>query len=261
MARELLYLHFGRQCPGTYFGEKASQAAELLQLPFRSVDISERPDLAEQHNIFVPGAVVIDDFQLTFPGSAEQMAESYRLRGPLPGEQEYEPKPPGEVDRVELLCAESCGRAFGCCLPRLTEEQAQQKAAWLGATQGADGFTGLVGYASERVVGFVEALPETLIPYPIGERQQHRLFITCLYSPIEWGLETDYRESLLRHLLIQAKQHGYSGISVISGVETPYPNGPLAVFEHLGFERVREMGRILLRHKWEDAWLLQRRLV
>lgn len=259
MAEELLYLHFGRQCPGTYFEEKASQAAELLQLPFRSVDISDRPDLAAQHNVFVPGAVVIGDFQLTFPGSPEQMAESYRLRGPLPGTQEYDPKPAGEVERVEVLNAGSCGRAFACCLPRLTDEQAQRKAAWLTATQGHDGFSGLVGYAGERAVGFVEALPEVLIPYPIGERRHDRLFITCLYSPIEWGLAQDYRESLLRHLLNQAGERGFAGVSVISGVETPYPNGPLAVFERLGFERVQEMGRILLRHKWEDAWLLQRR--
>lgn len=259
MTKELLYLHFGRQCPGTYFGEKASQAAELLKLPFRSVDISDRPDLAEQHNVFVPGAVVIGDFQLTFPGSPQQMAESYRLRGPLPGKQEYDPKPVGEVERVEVLNSRSCGPAFGCCLPSLTDEQARQKAAWLTITQGVDGFAGLIGYATDRVVGFVEGLPETLIPYPIGERRRDCLFITCLYSPIEWGLEQDYRESLLRHLLIQAKEHGFAAISVVSGVETPYPNGPIGVFERLGFTRVKEMGRILLRHKWEDAWLLERR--
>lgn len=103
-------------------------------------------------------------------------------------------------------------------------------------------------------------MPETLIPYPLGAKQDDCLFITCLYSPIEWGLEQDYRESLLQHLLVEAKAHGYRGISVISGVETPYPNGPIAVFQQLGFKRVRLMGQALLWHKWESAWLLRQQL-
>lgn len=258
MAQELLYLYFGRQCPGTFLAEQASRVADLLQLQLRSVDVSALPELAEQYNLFYPGAVFIDGFQLVY-GSAEQMVESYQRRGPLPGEQKYEAKPQGEVERVEMLHASNCACAFRSCLRKLSDSQEQQRAEWLRTVAGSN-FAGLVGWQGEQVVGFVEVLPETAIPYPLGVKRSEYGFITCLYSPIEWGLDKDYRASLLEHLFCHAREQGYHGLSVISGVETPYPNGPIAVFEQLGFERVKPMGRVLLRHKWEDAWLLHKQL-
>lgn len=260
MAEELLYLHFGRQCPGDYFAEQARRAAELLQLPFRSVDVTGQPDLASRHNLFCPGALYVGDIQLIFPGPAEVMVESYRRGGgPLPGEQEYQAKPAGRVDRVEILRADNCGCAFRSCLRRLSDQQERQKAEWLRQLTGGD-FAGLIGWQGNEVVAFAEVLPETAVPYPLEEKRADYGFVTCLYSPIEWGLDRDYRGSLLEQLFTHARDQGYRGLSVISGVETPYPNGPLAIFEQLGFQRTRRMGGVLLRHKWEEAWLMQRAL-
>jgi hypothetical protein len=259
LAEELLYLHFGRQCPGTFFSEQASRAAELLQLPYREVDISQRPDLAERYNLFLPGAVVIGEFRLDFPGQAEEMVESYRRQGPLLGKHDYQAMPPGQVERVEELRAQNCACAFRSCLRQLTADQGQRKAEWLGKVID-DGFAGLIGWQGDEVVGFVELLPETAIPYPLGVKRSQYGFITCLYSPIDWGLQNDYRTSLLTHLFVHAKEHGYRGLSVIAGLETPYPNGPIAVFDQLGFQRVKYMGKVMLRYRWEDAWLLQKQL-
>ncbi len=258
LAKELIYLHFGRQCPGSFLAEQAKRAANMLQVPLRDIDASERPDLAEHYNLFYPGAVFMEDVPLVY-GSAAQMVESYLRRGPLPGVQHYEAKPLGQVERVEILHAGNCGCAFGSCLPSLSDSQSRQKAEWL-RTMANSGFAGLIGWQGEQVVGFVEVLPETAIPYSLGVKRPEYGFITCLYSPIEWGLDKDYRVSLLEHLFSHAMQQGYHGLSVVSGVETPYPNGPMAVFEHLGFDRVKQMGRVLLKHKWEEAWLMQKQL-
>jgi len=259
VAKEVLYLHFGRQCPGTFLAEQARKTAEVLQIPYRQVDISERPDLAEKCNLFIPGTVFIDDVRVVY-GTSEQMLESYRLRGPIPGTQSYEPKPGGQVERVEHLTDKTCGVAFRSCIPSLTNEQEQRKTTWLGSEVEHKGFTGILGWSGEEVVGFVEALPEKLIPYPIGQKSSDSLFITCLYSPIEWGLDRDYRVSLLQQLSLEAVKQGYTSISVISGKDTPYPNGPMTVFDESGFVIVKKMGMVLLRHHWEEAWLMRKSL-
>lgn len=254
---EVLYLHFGRQCPGDYMEVQARRAAELLSRPFRVVDITHRPELAEKHNVFFPGAIVIDDLVLVYPGSPEQIVESYRLNGPLPGVTRYEPKSQGQVERLEPLTAENVGIAATSCIPSLAAECATRKAEWLRSLS-SDGFCGVVGYVGDRMVGYVEILPEDIIPYPIGKKSQRRAFVTCLYSPIEWGSELDYRQSLMAGLMAMLPQHGYDGISIISGVNTPYPNGPEALLSPLGFKRVKHMGKAVLRNCYEDAHLLRR---
>jgi len=259
MTKEVLYLHFGHQCPGTaYMGEQARKLAELLGMSYRGVDIGRDPTLAEKHNVFFPGTIVIDDFQLVYPGRPEQMAESYRRREPLPGKTSYEPRPQASIERVETLSQCTAGNAFTCCIPSLSQVAMNSKLKWMSET--GTHFRGLVGYASGCVVGFVEVLPETAVPYPIGEKSPDRAFITCLYSPIEFGLEFDYRQSLVAELLKVLPQHGYSGVSIVSGVNTPYPNGPETVLKPLGFVRTKLMGKALLRHSREEAWLLRKQL-
>lgn len=257
MTQEVLYLYFGKQCPGFYMGLQARRAADLLGYAYRELDISERPDLAEQYNLFCTGTIIIDDFQLHYPGKPEQIVESYKTRSPLPGEQVYKALPYDDVDETRPLTTETAGLAFRLCLPSLTDELVCCKQEWLEGYPQARQFAGLIGFKDGKPVGFVEVLPETAIPYPLGEKRSDRAFITCLYSPNEWGLEYDYRPSLLKNLTLELKNRGYSGLSVVGGVETPYPNGPEPVLRSSGFERLKLMGKELLRHKWEEAWLLR----
>ncbi|MGE5654295.1 MAG: hypothetical protein ACM3ZQ_08580, partial [Bacillota bacterium] len=152
------------------------------------------------------------------------------------------------------------GEAFGCCIPGIGAELCSAKANWLRQHGASTGFCGLIGYAADQAVGFAEILPETMIPYPLGEKSAQRAFITCLYSPNEWGLKLDYRVSLIRALMGELPKHGYHELSIICGTETPYPNGPEGILLPLGFTRVKTMGKALLRHKWEEAWLLRKQL-
>lgn len=257
MANEVVYFYFGKQCPGYYMGLQAGKAANLLGYTYSEIDISERPDLAVQYNLFCPGTISIEDFQLHYPGKPEQIVESYRTRGPLPGKHVYEALPYDEVDEIIPLIPETAGLAFRICVPSLSDEQVCCKQEWLAIYPQAREFAGLIGFKKGKPVGFVEVLPETAIPYPIGEKRADRAFITCVYSPIEWGLEYDYRPSLLKHLSSNLKNRGFSGLSVISGVETPYPNGPEPELSAIGFKRVKLMGMGLLRYKWEEAWLMR----
>lgn len=260
MPKELTYLYFGQQCPGTYMGEQARRTATLLGCPYVEIDISDRPNLAERYGLFFPGTIRIDSFQLVYPGRPEQIAASYKQRGPLPGVQKYQPLTEGQVERVTPLTPATAAQAFGCCIPGFGGEECAAKADWLRRYGAASGFCGLIGHTAEHVVGFVEVLPETAVPYPLGEKSPNRAFITCLYSPNEWGLERDYRVSLLQALMAELPQHGYKELSIICGTETPYPNGPEGILLPLGFERVNYMGKALLRHKWEEAWLLRAKL-
>ena len=260
MSKQVLYFYFGRQCPGFYMGEQARRAADLLGYAYSELDISHRSDIAEQHNLFCAGTIIIDGFHLHFPARPEQLVESYLAQGPLPGRHNYAQLPSDEVDDILPLTPDTLATAFGLCIPSLTGEQLNLKRKWLDNYPQTRQFGGLIGFKSGIPVAFIEVLRETQIPYPTGGKRPDHAFITCVYSPNEWGLERDYRPSLLKLLVPELKHRGYTGLSVISGLHLPYPNGPEAIFASCGFERVKRMGPVLLRHSWDEAWLMRLKL-
>lgn len=257
MPKQVSYFYFGRQCPGFYMGEQARKAADLLGYEYGELDISHRPDIAEQHNLFCAGTIVIDSFHLHFPGRPEQIVESYLAQGPLSGKHNYAPLPSEEVDDTLPLTPDTLLQAFGLCIPSLTDDQLNFKREWLDNYPQTQQFGGLIGFKGSTPVAFAEVLRETQIPYPLGEKRPNHAFITCVYSPNEWGLERDYRPSLLKRLVTELKRRGYTALSVISGLDLPYPNGPETIFTSCGFDRVKLMGPILLRHSWDEAWLMR----
>lgn len=258
MTGQVSYFYFGRQCPGFAMGEHARQAAELLGFAYRETDISHRPDLAEEHGLFCAGTVVIDGFHIHFPGRPEQLVASFKARGPLPGTHSYTSLPQGELDGTVPLTSDTVSTAFSLCIPGLSDSQVDCKQHWLRQYPEVSSFSGLIGTISGRPVAFVEVLPETRIPYPLGDKRSERAFITCVYSPNEWGLELDYRVSLLNHLIDELRLRGFAGVSVISGLTLPYPNGPEPLFTACGFSPVKSTGQILLRHGRDEAWLFRR---
>lgn len=178
-----------------YLARQAQGAAQLLGLGYRAIDITHNPTVAAERNLFFPGTIAIDDFQLVYPGTPEQIAESYRHRGPLPGQQSYTQRPQGKVERLVAFSAANPELAFSLCQRNLTPELICTKREWLTQFAKARVFAGAVGYSGDAPVAYAEILPETAIPYPIGEKRADRAFITCLYSPNEWGLVEDYRQA------------------------------------------------------------------
>jgi len=250
----VLYLYFGRQCPGAALESGARAAAELLGLPFATADVSLNPELARKHQMFFPGLVVAEGFKGGFPGSPEQMAESIRTRAPLPGKQEYVQLPEAVPDKVEVITPENVEILRGLCIPAHLCEFWQEKEDWLKSF--AIPCLGLVGYREGQPVAVVEMLPREHIPYPIPE--YNGLFITCMYG--RYDAQVDYRRGLLEEGMPLLRSLGYAKIGIVAGRATPYPNGPVELLARAGFREGTDLGRIILRHCWAEQVFMERQL-
>lgn len=246
------YLHLGPQCPGWANMEEGGwEAARLLGMNFASHDVCLEPGMAREYNLFFPGMIVAADLNIVYPGSGAQIAEIIRRRGPLPGVQKYSQREQSEVDRVDPLTSNNLDHIQGMCIPTHLSSGWTDKDKWLKNSN--HDILGIVGFKENRPVAAMEVLPRDQIPYPVPEYKGY--FITCLYGDCQ--LKEDYRISLLTRGLPVLQKAGCTRLGVVAGLELPYPNGPASLFETAGFRRGKDLGRVLLRHRYEDIAFLE----
>lgn len=237
-------------------GEQAREVARQLGVVYRDIDVSQDPEVARRHRQFFPGMIIMDQFSLTYPGSPEQIIESFKRQGPLPGQMNWRPLQPKSVEQIVPLTLTNAHDAAQVCMGSGRGPESCAKQAWLAhyASIVPGGVLGYLGHDAGRPVSGVEFLPEELIPYPIPIQRPDWAFITCIYGHEH---DHDYRGDLIAHLKAELPKLGYQGISVVAGMETPYPNGPLSFFTAHGFQPGSSLGRALLRHKWEELAFCQ----
>ena len=261
MNHRLLLLHFGVQCPWQpWVVDQARQAAEELHCQLRIVDVSEQPELAARYSLFYPFMLVADETQrLPSPTSASQLVRI--LTQGLEEPQLAIPKssPEAEAETIRPLTAENFADTCALCLQVNDRKACQAKAAWARqiALQVPQRLLGFAAYQAGKIVGAVEILPATLVPYPLLLKKSEIAFITCLYSQ-ENGM--DYRGQLLKFLMEHLPEKGYRELQVIAGQRLPYPNGPANLFERYGFEQMAELDRIVVSEGEDNLILLKKTL-
>jgi len=267
-ATQVLYLHLGHQCPGYFMEKEGRKLADLLGARFSSYDLTKHPELARRHAVFWPGTIVVDGFFLPYPAPAERLLEAYRRQGPLPGGRSaYREKPPGSVDEIIPLGPDNAHLAVAFCsaVPPNGEGWSalvKRKAGWLEqvgeylsarfASRGslAAGYIGLCG---GKPLGVVEVVPEADLPYPVPDKREDGLYITCLYGEKS---QLDYRGVVLAELLRKATRAGVSRITVAAGERYPYPNGPCPLFAAHGFQRGPYLTNALLKGAEDRVYLM-----
>ncbi len=258
MDKTVYYYCFGNQCSGVkYMGEKASELAELLNYKYKTINIEDNSE--NDLRLFLPGTIIVDGFKITYPGTAEELLESYRRKGPLEGEHIYNIKPLKAPEKFSEI-NQFLDKAPEICLPGCKGLDVSGKRSWMDNhkrdTHGISGFIAFDG--DDAHVAAVEFIREDRCPYPIGVRRENSLFITCIYnSPNE---EYDYRASLVEKTAEFARENGYESISIIAGEETPYPNGPVDFLEKAGFNKGQYLDKIFLRYKWENIYFMEYKL-
>ncbi|MTI96838.1 MAG: hypothetical protein FH749_15415 [Firmicutes bacterium] len=251
------YLHFGAQCPGWRHMEAgAREAAAILGYAYESIAVDKHPALAAAYKMYFPGLIVIDDFSIPFPGSGAQLVESFKRRGPLPGGGDFSQLPAARCDQILPLSPDNLDLLEGVCIPRHRCQGWTDKQTWL---RGLDlPIYGCAGLKDGKTVAVVEVLPIELVPYPLPRRPAEDGFIACLYGRV--GESRDYRRDLLSRGVLLLAGAGYRSLSVVAGKQTPYPNGPLPLLEAVGFRSETELGKILLRHRWDEIVFMTRRV-
>ncbi len=261
MAHGLLVLHFGAQCPWQpWVVEQARQAARRLGGTVRIVDVARQPKLAERHRLFFPFMTVVDEsIRLPSPTQASELVSIAKEGLAVPTAVTTTESPAAQAEVVLPLTAANIRCTCALCSAPSPQRGCQAKAAWAArlARQMPSGVLGFVAYHSRHLVGAVEFLAAPLIPYPLPRKPTSAAFITCLYSA-EDGL--DYRADLLSRLEHHLAQAGYHELQVVAGQCSAYPNGPAALFQDRGFQRVGVVDRVTLREGTDTLVLLRREL-
>ncbi len=257
----LLFLHNGGQCPWhLWMIEQVREAASKLNGTVRIVDITQKPKIAAKYQVFFPLMTVLnDELRIPAPISANELIR-IATEGVTEGQTILKPfKPPGTVKKVSPLTVENI--IDTCRLCNYDTVQAHRaKQEWAAKTKGAihDEFLGFAAYEGKKLVGVVEFLPASLVPYPLPETSPAIAFITCIYSIEESKL--DYRGQVLEHLIEYLKTQGYKKVQVIAGRRTAYPNGPVSLFFGKGFKEVAEIDSIILKMRKEELVLMEKGL-
>lgn len=247
----MLYLHFGHQCPYAGIETAAREAAKILNLPFKGVNVQQNPELARQYQMVTSGLIIVDDLRISFPG-AEQVAEVIRTRAPLPGDQEYQQLPEEDPDYVKVISSQKVEELQHICVPGELAPYWCQKKEWL---KNLDlPCIAMVGYKDGQPVAIAETLPRELIPYPVPEYDG--LFITCLFG--HYDTKVDYRRGMLEMAMPLLKNLNYTRIAIVAGRGTPFPNGPAELLAQAGFQEAGEFAPVMLRHRWAEPVFMER---
>ena len=257
----MLVLHFGLQCPWTpWVIRQARQAAARLGEDLQVVDVARQPEYARRYRMFFPFMTVIDgDLRLSSPTPACELVRLARGEAmPTPAETLVE-RPAGLAQAVRPLVAASLLDTCWLCIDPPGGRGCRAKVAWV-ANLSKDLPNGLLGFAAiqeNRVVGAVEFIPASLVPYPLPDKTPQTAFITCLYS-LEEG--PDYLLKALACLLEYAPSADFHQVQVVAGKRLPYPNGPQSFFQACGFDELAKLDHAALGTEVEPLVLLEKQL-
>lgn len=247
-------LHFGGQCP--WFGwtlEQVQLAAAQLQSNVEVLDVGEQPELAAQYRLFFPFMTVIDDtLRWPSPSSAEGFIKLVQEPSRLAVMSTMALPVQARASQIVPLTLENIESACAFCLPGADVFARQEKRKW--AERYGEMMIGYLALEAGRIVGGIEYLRASKVPFPLPEKRETTAFITCLYSSEDEGTP-DYRGHLLEVALCQLPKQGYQNVQVVAGQRSSSPNGPSNLFRERGFREIEILDGVALR-QGTDALIL-----
>jgi len=250
--KTIKYYYFGPQCYGyKYMGLGAKGLADRLGYDYEEIDMTNNMNIPD--NLYLPGNIVIDDFIIVYPGSVDQLEKVYKTKGPITGGNPYVKKEPATNAIIKPI-KDNIKDGSLICLPNKIDSCDKLKWYKNFAKHTYNNF-GYIAYENEKAVAALEFLRQDFIPYKVIKPDKDYLFITCVYNNPK--ANKDYRYLLIEKLKSFAKKKGYKGISVISGLKEPYPNGPKHLFDDLGFIQTEHIGSHLLKYTTDEAVIMK----
>lgn len=256
MLKYVYYYQLIQQCFGTsYFGDNAAELAELLNLEIQEFTIQKESRLIRTNKLFYSDTIIIDDLKIIYPGSAEELYILYNLKEPLAGGEKYKQFALDKPDIIRPINFEFsyykdiCSTGLRWCNLDKRVELMKKRSSQTG------GINGFIAYKEDVPVALIEFISEKDCIYPLPDKRRDFLFINCLYNfP---SILYDYRPFLLKETFRFASKYHFKGFTVISGLNSSIPNGPVQFFEAMEFRKIRRLDRVLTQHYWEDILLMQ----
>jgi len=221
--------YFDDQCPWNQLGLlQARSAARVLGLKLTELNLIEA---SSDYSVFFPFSLVHGNFRIAGPVPSSFIVEIVTGMRKVVQQNETVAKPPGKCDRLRPYSRESLRDACNICT-NWTGRGTEEKINWYRRFRDEDKIFGFVSYVNERPVALCEMIPSSFSPYSIP-KDNSTAFITCVYnSPDE---PFDFRGELIDEVIAESRRRKYKRIEVLSGIRSPFPNGPASFFESKGF--------------------------
>ncbi|MDD5683304.1 MAG: hypothetical protein PHO82_08225 [Mesotoga sp.] len=226
---EMSVYYFDDQCPWNQLALlQARSAARVLGLRLIEFNLAE---VGSDLPVFFPFSLVHKNHMIAGPVPANFIVEIVKGFRTVAPQNETADKPSGKCDNLRPYSRESLKDACNVCTNG-TGRGTEEKVNWYNRFRGEDKIFGFVSYFNKRPVAFCEVIPSSYSPYSIPKNDR-TAFITCIYSSPDEPL--DFRGELIDEVIAESKRRKYERIEVLSGVRSPFPNGPKRFFESIGF--------------------------
>jgi len=228
-SNEIRVYYFDGQCPWNQAALlQARSAANVLGLRMIELNLTE---VGSDRPVYFPFSLVHNNHKIAGPVPSEFIVEIVKGLRPVAKQSETVDKPSRKCDNLSPYSRESLRDACNVCTNG-TGRGTEEKVNWYNRFRGEDRIFGFVSYVKKRPVAFCEVIPSSSSPYSIPKNDR-TAFITCIYSsPAE---PYDFRGELIDEVIAESNRRGYERIEVLSGVRSPFPNGPTRLFESKGF--------------------------
>jgi hypothetical protein len=238
---------------------QVNEAAGALNQTHAIVDITENLDYASKFRVFSPMMTVLKDgTRITAPLPTHELIRFSKQKPEPVKTMKKTQKPQGKAAKIVLLTADTLPDTCILC-NYSTPEAVSLKTGWLDDISKKMSFEaiGLVSRDGERPVAAIEAVPSTMVPYPIPRKDKSTAFISCVYSHEK--SDFDYRGQLIERICEIMRTRGFKRVSVVSGRRTAYPNGPASLFIEYGFSETFELDSVFLRDRVEELILMEKK--
>lgn len=244
MSKQLLFLHFGMQCPyHEHLITRLKAISAETGAGLETIDFAGRPDICRVHRIFSPTLLLVNGrYRWNGPFDEETVLQMLDDHPP-------ERKPYAVIDGLEefrgdLVPYDSTTAALAAhaCFLRNEPGLCAAKAAWAKAILERTGLPHL-GYLhldEGHCIGGAEYLPIGEVPYPIPGPRAGDAFITCSYLS---NAERDCKAYPLARLLESLRELSFKRALVIASRDVAFPNGLKDWFERRGFRDLGEIAR------------------
>ena len=256
------FIYFGGQCPWKeWMIEQIISSTEILGIKYELIDLMEYPEYAEKYELFFPFTTIFDNsLKIPSPISAGEIIKITKDGYNIQTRISSNTRKKGKAEKISTLTIENIQDSCLICNASINPGYCFSKTNWaLKINQLVpNNILGFISYNNEETAAVVEFLPSILVPYPIPKKEKSNLFITCIYSSFFQG--PDYRGEILEKATEYLSENNFDRISVISGVNGAFPNGPKDFFIDYGFSVKKELGEVYLKEGIDNLIFMEKKI-
>lgn len=251
MCSQIEVLHFGYQCPWVdQTIENLEKYTKNEKILFNTLDVSMN---RHDRKIVFPFMIAVDGQVTTgspvYPSNVSDLLKK-EYNGFVKNETDMQDD---DLDIIRSLDSYTIDDSIRVCCNN--EKINCRKKPWY--VQNSDFFFGYVGYKNNKPVCMIDIIESDKFSCFDTMQCNKIIHILCVYSNDK---KYNYIKSMFK-MIIPELSDKYDGMQIIVAENSCYPNGDIALFENIGFVKIKNLGSTYLLKKGYDNIFLMFKLL